>query len=262
MRCPALLFLAAALSAMPVSAQQQSDPPPVFSLPGAPRPASESDSSARVTEAPERPAPRFTVGGKEMVLPGPSRDFEEVGDRLRTTFFELLTHPSDRLVAAYLSSQTLADLTAGKNTGSLGLYGMVQAPRLQEYADCTPADFQEVLAGLKQVMGQTDNATLVEQMQGAMSNQLNTMGFKSVSLEGFKPLGLAFQKPDAAGYLMRQVVQQENRKIPMITGISALRVKNRLLLVCLFRKNESPETVKSMRDDFEKWADRILAANE
>lgn len=245
-----------------MSAQPQSDPPAVISLPGTSRPGSGAESSARTAVALQRPAPRFMVGGKEMVLPGPSNDFEEVGDRLRTTFFEMLTHPSDRLVAAYITSQTLADLTAGKATNGLGVSGMVETPRSQEYADCTPESFREVAAGIKQSLGETDSDRLAGQIQGAMGDRLNSVGLKSVELAGFKLVGTAFQKRDASGYLVQEVVQQGNRKILMIGGISALRVKERLILVCLFRKNESPDTVSSVRTDLENWADRLLAENQ
>ena len=259
MRYSALLLLGAALAGVPMSAQPQSDTPSVFSLPGKPRPSGALKSSAR---AAQRSAPRFKIGGKEIILPGPSDDYEEVGDRLRTTFFELLTHPSDRLVSAYLSSQTLVDLTAGKTANGLGIYGMVQTPRLQEYDDCSPENFQQVLAGLKQSLGQIDSGMLKGQMQGAMSDQLSTAGLKSVALDGFKALGLAFQKPNATGYLIREAIQQADRKIQMVAGLSAIRVRDRLILVGLFRKSESPETVNSLRQDLEDWADRILVANK
>ena len=53
------------------------------------------------------------AGGIALTLPGPANDFVEAGDKLRSTFFELMV-PSNRLVSAYLPAQTLAELNTAK----------------------------------------------------------------------------------------------------------------------------------------------------
>ena len=61
------------------------------------------------------------AGGVDLSLPSPEGDFTEVGDRLRTQLFDLMTPSTNRLLAAYLSSKTKEQLLNGTASSGLGV---------------------------------------------------------------------------------------------------------------------------------------------
>jgi hypothetical protein len=66
--------------------------------------------------------PEVQAGGVLLTLPGPNPDFVESGDKLRTTFFELLAPSTNRLLSAYLPPKAISDLSAGKTAGAMDVY--------------------------------------------------------------------------------------------------------------------------------------------
>jgi hypothetical protein len=205
--------------------------------------------------------PEFKAGGVALVLPGLSADFMEVGDKLRTTLFELLTPASNRLLSAYVPSRSLTALNSGKGLGGLDIYAMVEVPRQSEYTDVTPQLFAEVMKGMESSMGNLDAKTL-ENVEQELSVRLKSMGAASVEIGHPEMLGGLFRKPDAASVAMLVAYKQGERSVTMANGIAFLRVRQRLIFVYLFRKYESPDTVSWLRKNLEPWVDAILAKNK
>jgi len=194
------------------------------------------------------------------MIPGPTKDFEEVGDKLRTTVFEVLAPASNRLLSAYLPSVTLRDL-AGKAANGMDIYGMVEVPRQAEYQNCTPEAFEQVLKSVEPALGrlETDKFRQIEQ---EMQSRLKLLDVRQIEMSPPQMLGGIFKKDNAAGFAMLMNYKLGDHSVAMAGGTGILRVKNRLLFVYLFQKYESPDTVAQLRQGLEVWVDSILASNK
>jgi hypothetical protein len=205
--------------------------------------------------------PEFKAGGVALILPGPSADFMEVGDKLRTTLFELLAPASNRLLSAYAPSRSITALNNGKGLGALDIYAMVEVARQSEYTNVTPQDFAEAMKGMESSMGKLDAKTL-ENVEQELSVRLKSVGAASVEVGRPQMLGGLLKKPDAAGFAMLVAYKQGDRSVTMANGIAFVRVRQRLIFAYLFRKYESPDTVIWLRKNLEPWVDAILAKNK
>jgi len=204
--------------------------------------------------------PKIKAGGTELTLPGPGSGFAEAGDKLRTTFFELLAPSSNRLLSAYVPEKTLERLNAGRSD-ELDIYAMVEVPRRAEYSDVTPQAFEQVLKGVEPSMGKLQ--LNVGELQQEMNTRLQSLGTKPIDIGHPEMLGGIFRKSNAAGFAMLLAVKQgEDRSDTMAAGMAVLRVKQRLVFAYLYRKYESPETVSWVRKNLEVWCDAILAKND
>jgi hypothetical protein len=205
----------------------------------------------------------FKAGGVALTLPGPTSDFPEVGDKLRTTFFELFAPSTSRLLSAYVSAQVLSELSQGKAPADLdlGTYGMVEVPRQAEYANCTPEDFEKVLESAGPSFGASDVKRIDELALDELSARLKSVGAKPIEVGRPEKLGGLFRKLDVAGFAMLATFKSGDRGGTMAMGCAFVRVKQRLLFVYLYRKYESPESVSWMRKNLETWCDAILAKN-
>jgi hypothetical protein len=199
----------------------------------------------------------FKVGGLNVTLPGPAANFDEVGDRLRTTLFELLAPSTNRLVSAYAPTKTLEELNGGKAAGGLDLYAMVEVPRQAEYADCSPELFQTVLKGVEPAFGKLE----VVNVETELNLRLKSRGTKPIEVGHPEMLGAIFQKTDAAGFAMLLAFKQGDHDVTMAGATAFVRVKRRILFLYLYRIYESPETVSTLRKEVEAWADTILSKN-
>jgi hypothetical protein len=203
--------------------------------------------------------PEVKAGGVPLVLPAPPGDFVEVGDRLRSTFFELLVPSPNRLLTAYTPPSKI-DLIGKVKDPGLDWYGMVEVPRLAEYTDFTPDTFEEVVQAMDTSLGKV----AAEQTGNAMDEinlRLKELGGKPIEIGHQEMLGSFFREADAAGYGMLTGFKREEKTLTMTIGMAAVRVKQRLILAYIFRKYESPETVALLRKDLGSWADSILAKN-
>ena len=205
--------------------------------------------------------PEFKAGGVALVLPGPSGDFVEVGDKLRTTLFELLVPASNRLLSGYVSSKSLATLNSAKTQGALDIYAMVEVPRQSEYSDVTPQLFAQVIKSMESSMGKLDAKTF-DNVEQELSARLKSLGAGPVDVGHPEMVGGRFQKSDAAGFAMLLAFKQGERSVTMANGTAFVRVRQRLLFMYLFRKYESPDTVSWLRKNLEPWVDAILAKNK
>ncbi len=205
-------------------------------------------------------APHAKAGGVDLAVPGPG-GFPEVGDRLRTTVFEVLTPTSNRLLTAYVPAETLAELSSGKIGDGLRHYAMLEVPRQGEYVDCTPEAFAQVQEGMEAAMGKLDSKTLGDAAD-ELNLRLKSLGSKPLEAGRPEPLGGLYKKPSSSGFAMLLAFKQGERSFTMVTAIGVLRVKQRILFAYLYQRYESPQTVHGLGKELEMWTDALLAGNQ
>ncbi len=197
------------------------------------------------------------AGGLDLTFPAPE-NFEDVGEKFRTMLFELLVPSANRLVAAFAPGTEIAKLNAGRASGGLDTYAMVEAPRQAEYADCTPEAFQQMLKGL----GAPVVELVREQAMEEFSARLKSLGEKSPDVGVPENVGPIFKKTDVYGSATLMKYSQGERSLTMVAASALIRVRQRVLYAYIFRRYESSETVVSTGKSLEVWADSILAKNK
>lgn len=199
------------------------------------------------------------TGGIVLTLPAPANNFAEAGDKLRTTFFELLVPSTNRLLSAYIPTQKLEELKEGKAAGGTDVYAMVEVPRQAEYSDCTPQAFEQVVKGINPA---AFDMKKVGELQEEINIRLKSLDAKSIEVGRPENLGGLFQKTNAFGMAMLAAYKRDGRSVTMATGIAILRVKQKLVFVYLYHRYESPETVAWLSRSLEEWVDAILSRNK
>ncbi len=206
------------------------------------------------------PSPQFKVGGVVLALPAPPGDILEVGDKPRTTVFELLAPSENRLVSAYAAPSVVTRLLEGKAGGSLGTYGLVEVLRRAEYADCSPEAFEQVRKSV-----QPESSKFASEGLGGLQEEMNlrlkSLDVGKIEIGHPEMLGPLFEKPDALGLGMLITMKQAEHGVTMAGGFGLIRVKQRLLFVYLYKAYEGPNTVSWIGTTLEGWADAIMRAN-
>lgn len=201
------------------------------------------------------------AGGLTITMPAPISGFEEVGDQLRTTLFEVLTPGANRLLSAYAPSDTLAQIQNGKVPSGFESYAMVEVPRRAEYVDLTADAFGEVIKGIESSIGGSGDID-VAAFGDELNAKLKTMGSTGVEIGKPQNLGTLFRKPDAFGLATVTAYQDGDGKVTMVSGSAFLRVKQRLFFLYLFREYKSADSVSWVRKNLEVWSDETMAKNK
>jgi len=196
------------------------------------------------------------AGGIALTLPAPAGDFAEVGDRLRTTFFELLAPSTNRVLTAYAPAGVVPSPAK-----PFDVYAMVQVSRQTEYVDCPPEGFAELKKGVDEAMA-NGAADKLEAFGEELNLRLKSLGAKPLTIGKPEMLGRVYDKKDSAGYLMLVAAKAGESSTTMATGIALLRVKQRALFAYFYRKYDSPDSVQAVRKSLEAWSDDILARNK
>jgi len=203
-------------------------------------------------------APEVKAGGVALTLPAPADDFVEAGDRLRTTFFELMVPSANRLLAAYVPS---AALTGSQPKAGFDVYAMVQVPRQAEYGELTADAFVEVKQSVGSAMGNF-GSDKVAPFEEELNLRLKAAGAKPLEIGRPEMLGAAFDKSDSVGYLMLIAVKSGDTTKKMVGGLAALRLKQRLVFAYFYRPYESEDSVLSAKKSLESWTGALLARNQ
>ncbi len=180
------------------------------------------------------PAPQFKAGGAVLTLPAPRGEFVEVGDKLRTTLFEVMVPSDNRLVSAYATQSAGTNLLAGKTREGLQTYGLIEVPRRAEYADCTPQDFEEIRKNIEPSMRKLGSEG-AGSLQDEMNLRLRSLDVGKIEVGRPEMLGHLFAKTDAFGFAMLVAIKQADRSVTMAVGVGIIRVKQRALFVYLYR---------------------------
>lgn len=207
------------------------------------------------------PPAQFRAGGVSLTLPAPPGDFVEVGDKLRTTLFELLAPSNNRLLSAYATPTVVSRLSEGKTGTGLGTYGMVEVSRQAEYAECTAEIFGKLRSDVQSTFSKAGSDGFGD-LQEEMNLRLKTLDAAKVEIGHPEMLGALFEKTDASGFAMLIAMKQGERSVTMAGGFGLIRVRQRLLFAYLYRNYEGANTVSQVGKALEGWTDAILTSNK
>jgi hypothetical protein len=206
--------------------------------------------------------PTYRAGLKSIAIPAPTNDLSEIGPDYRV-LFEPLAADTNRLIAAFTSSDEAAAMHAGSSEG-LKQYALVEVLRRAEFTTVTPELFKQVEDTMATQFGTTLNSTLKDQ-QDELNHKLKAAigdSATAVNLEKPVQLGVLFSKPDACGFAAVMPVSAKGNNMKMVAGVIVLRVQERLIYAYLYTRYNDEESMQWIRKTAEGWADSILAANK
>lgn len=236
--CSSLCFTCLFLVAWPPAYAQDTDPVP-------PRPPAGKS---------------FRLGPGSVVVPPPAANLGEIGPKYRVAMQNAV--PSgNRLIAVYLLPQDSENLRIGLPT-TLSQYALVETLRLTEFTEVTPANFTVLCRDMAQQFGTVfDNSLKDPEVQ--INNKLKEIkgGLGSLPLGNTIPLGEFFSKTDACSFGVVSPASVAGTPVRMVTGFTALRVRNRLIYTYLNSTYNNDSTIQEVRKTSDEWADAILAAN-
>jgi hypothetical protein len=204
----------------------------------------------------------YRAGLKSIAIPAPTSELSEIGPDYRV-LFEPLVADSNRLIAAFTTSDDAAAMRAGKSEG-MKEYALVEVLRRAEFTTVTPELFKQVEDTMATQFGTTLNSTLKDQ-QDELNHKLKAAigdSATAVNLEKPVQLGVLFSKPDACGFAVVMPVSAKGNNMKMVAGVTVLRVQERLIYAYLYTRYNDEESMQWIRKTAEGWADSILAANK
>ena len=203
----------------------------------------------------------FWVGGVPMIIPPPSLDLMEVGERQRG-FMSAFADDDGRLVAAFTIDGEIPGLDSFGSKFDVSRYALVSVLELDEFKPMGREEFQEIISQMDGLY-----ADSLEEKKEESEEKLNRLiqsytGVK-VPFELGAPilLGTLFSKQDlyGSGVIFPMKIGEESRVTASASML--LRAKERLIFLHLFTTFENEETLEWLRVTAENWGDSILVAN-
>jgi hypothetical protein len=204
----------------------------------------------------------YRSGLKSIAIPVPTSDLNEIGPDYRV-LYETLVPDTNRLIAAYLLAGDVANLRTG-TPKVLSHYALVETLRRAEFAEVDAASFKEISAALAKQYGTVQDSSLTDAkaLQDELNHKLKAAGAPNeVSIDKPVQLGVFFSKPDAYCFGMVTPGSSGGPSIKVVSGVTTLRVQNRLLYAYVYAAYTGDDSVQWVRKTSEQWADAILKAN-
>lgn len=201
----------------------------------------------------------FRAGGVSVAIPSPADDLVEMGPDLRV-LLDVLVPDANRLLAAFVTQEDLAELPKGKK--GLSRYCLVEVSRRAEFIDIDEAGFKQVADGVSKQMGTSLDAT-VKTETDAINRKIAALGAQgNISIEKTVSLGPVFSKPNAFGIATLVPVSVGGKTTTMVGSSVILRARNRLIFGYVFMEYKDKDSAAWVSRISESWADAVLKANQ
>lgn len=214
------------------------------------------------------PVESFEVGGTPIAIPPPTAEFSEIGHDNREFMEAFVAGNNSRLIAYFVLAEDLPKLTKGSDDLVMSKYAMVQVVRRSEYVDCGASDLEELIDGIRDEFGEEEFGVFmnssIKETEDEFNRRMKSLDLDLATVSFGKPiqLGCLFSMQDAYGFGVIMLLSIDGENMKLGSGTALMRVKQRLLFVCLYAEYKDEETVKWLRKTTGDWAAAILKANE
>ena len=227
------------------------------------------------------PVESFEAGGTPIAIPPPTAEFSEIGHDNREFMETYVLGNISGLIAYFVLAEDLKELTKGSDDLVMSKYAMVTSDDLvmskyamvmvepsSEYVNYGASDFEDLIDGIRDEFGEEEFGVFmnssIKETEDEFNRRMKSLDLDEATINFDKPiqLGCLFSMQNAYGFgvIMPMSIGGENMK--MGSGTALMRVKQRLLIVCLYAEYKDEETVKWLRKTTGDWAAAILKANE
>ena len=220
-------------------------------------------------QAPKTGVTTFQLGNQATVIPAPD-GFEEAAGQFEVIKdqFTRTEAPDNDMLAVHLPRADCDKLRMGE-TVNFSFYTKVSIRRSNRTQDYSTERFADLVAAFRKTSTEVldiNGPTLknaVQQLDKAMSD-INKKETK-FSLSQPVNLGEFDTRPNVYGVILLVTVTTKSGdgeiSVPLVGGLTYVRVKQRLLYVYTYRRYSSANDVQVVRDFTKQWISKILAAN-
>jgi hypothetical protein len=226
-------------------------------------------NSSAIGQARRTEVATFQLGNQLTVIPAPD-GFEEAASQfeLIKEHFSRTEVPKNDMLAVHLSRAECDKLRAGESA-TFNFYTKVSVRKGIRDQDYSAERFADLVALFRKTGSQVldvNSPTMkgaVQQLDKGLS-EINKKETK-VALSQPVNLGEFDTRPNVYGVILMMNFTSKSGDgevtVPLVAGLSYVRVKQRLIYVYTYRRYNSATDVEVLRDFTRQWLGKILAAN-
>jgi hypothetical protein len=226
-------------------------------------------SAAAVAQTTKADVAVFHLGDQTIRIPAPE-DFEEAASQFEP-IRKLMTSTeasANDMLAVHLPHAVCEKLRAGE-FGPFNLYTKVSVVRSGRGLDFSAASFADTVALVRKTSSQLldVNGPTVKGAVKQLDKGLSEFNKRETQIDFNQPVNLGEFDSRPNVYSVMFVMSftakmgENEKRFPLLAGVSFVRIKQRLVFVYTYRKYTSVKDVEVLRDFTREWMSQILAAN-
>lgn len=226
-------------------------------------------TASALAQAPKTKAATFQLGAQVLTIPAPS-GFEEAASQFEQikTHFTATEAPDNDMLAIYLPSADCEKLRAGE-FGPFSFYTKVSIRRAVREQDYPTDRFAQLVATFRQNGAQIldVNGPLMKAATERLDKSLTELSKQETQVDLSQPVNLGEfdTRPDVYSVMLllnfTTTTADGQATVPILGGLSYIRVKQRLVYVYTYRRYNSKADAAILRAFTTDWISQILAAN-
>jgi hypothetical protein len=211
----------------------------------------------------------FQLGDQVTMIPAPD-GFEEAISQFESikNQFTLTEAPENVTLAVHLLRADCEKLRKG-NSGSFNFYTKISVRKAIRAVDFSAERFANLVSEFRAKGSQVldINSPTMKASLEHLSKGLTELNKQKTEVDMSQPVNLGEfdTRPNVYSVMLLMNFKTQSGKdqvsVPIVGGLSYVRVKQRLIYVYTYRKYESETDVTVLRDFTKQWIGQILAAN-
>lgn len=203
---------------------------------------------------------KFKVGGVSLLFSAPNSELAETGYDIRERL-EVFSPQSNRLIAGFITPADIERLNSGLDP-EMNFYGMIQVVRQLEFYEVANQDFNDFYDMMKTEWGEMmSSSTFKGDVQADLNKTAEVLDIDNMRIGDIKNLGGIFRKEKSFAFGTLMSVESNGEKTLVVCGASVLHIKQRLILVYLYKKYINADTITEVNKLLESWCDLIIMEN-
>ncbi len=211
----------------------------------------------------------FQLGNQATRIPAPA-GFEEAASQFEKikNHFTATEAPDNDMLAVHLPRADCEKLRAGE-FGPFDFYTKVSIRRGVRDEDYSAARFANLVSTFRQSGSQIldINGPTMKGILERLDQSLSELSQQETEIDLSQPVNLGEfdTRPNVYSVMLlinfKTKVGDTEASVPVLGGLSYVRIKQRLVYVYTYRKYKSGTDVQILRDFTKRWIGQILAAN-
>jgi hypothetical protein len=224
-----------------------------------------AEAASRNSQSATTPSHVYQLGTRSVVIPPPAGFAEAFSQSDAIAKILIATEaPANEVLTAHLPVEVLDKIKRGEQTG-YDFYTKVSVLKLAKAHDMSDAEFAALLAQVETSISQVFdiNGPTMKSAVKNVRDALSNLSGKEVQVDFDQPQNLgSFDKmKNVYSFMMLMTFKGPQAKVPLLGGISLVKVNQRLIYVYTYRKFTSEKDAEVLRDCAKAWVRQILAAN-
>lgn len=211
----------------------------------------------------------FQLGNQVTRIPAPA-GFEEAASQFEKikSHFTATEAPDNDMLAIYMSRADCNKLRAG-GFGPFDFYTKVSIRRAVREEEYSAERFANLVTAFRQNGAQIldINGPALKDIVKRLDKSLTELNQQETEVELGQPVNLGEfdTRPNVYSVMLlmnvRTTAGDASANVPVLGGLSYVRIKERMVYVYTYRKYKTEADVQILRDFTRKWIGQILAAN-